>query len=43
MNARAGSVARYIVDRPEDGVFRVHRDVFRDPELFDFEMRYIFE
>jgi len=43
MNARVDSVARYVDDRPEDGVFRVHRDVFRDPELFDLEIRHIFE
>src|SRR3954469_12220376 len=30
-------------DRPADGVFRVHRDVYADQELFDLEMKYIFE
>jgi len=30
-------------DRPEEGVFRVHRAVFSDPELFELEQRYIFE
>ena len=30
-------------DRPEQGVFRVHRKVFSDPELFELEQRYIFE
>lgn len=39
----AAEVARLIDDRPEDGVFRVHRDVFRDERLFEFEMKYIFE
>ncbi len=29
--------------RPEDGVVRVNRKVFTDEELFDLEMRYIFE
>lgn len=43
MNVRIDSVSRYIDDRPQDGVFRVHRDVFRDPELFDLEIRHIFE
>src|SRR3989338_4809910 len=33
----------YIDDRPEQGVFRVHRAVFSDPELFELEQRYIFE
>jgi benzoate/toluate 1,2-dioxygenase subunit alpha len=32
-----------IDDRPEDGVFRVHRDVFLRPDLFDLEMRLLFE
>ena len=30
-------------DRPEDGVFRVHRDVFADPELHELERKFIFE
>jgi benzoate/toluate 1,2-dioxygenase alpha subunit len=30
-------------DRPQDGVFRVNRALFRDPELFDLEMRHVFE
>lgn len=30
-------------DRPEDGVFRVHKDAFRSQEVFDLEMRRIFE
>lgn len=29
--------------RPEEGVVRVNRKVFTDQELFDLEMRYIFE
>lgn len=33
----------YIDDRPEQGAFRVHRDVFADPELFELEQKYIFE
>jgi benzoate/toluate 1,2-dioxygenase alpha subunit len=32
-----------IVDDPQGKNFRVHRDVFRDPEVFDWEMRHIFE
>ncbi len=35
-------MARFIDDRPADGVFRVHRDVFADPELFELEQTYIF-
>jgi len=30
-------------DRPQDGVFRVNRAMFRDPELFDLEMKHVFE
>lgn len=33
----------YLDDRPADGVFRIHRDVFSDPELFELEQRCIFE
>lgn len=32
-----------IDDRPQDGVFRVNRALFRDPLLFDLEMKHIFE
>ncbi|RIV82242.1 ribosomal subunit interface protein [Aurantiacibacter xanthus] len=32
-----------IDDRPEDGVFRINRAMFRDEELFNLEMRHIFE
>lgn len=29
--------------RPEDGVFRIDRSMFTEPELFDLEMEHIFE
>jgi len=32
-----------IDDRPEDGVFRVNRTLFRDPDLFALEMKHVFE
>ncbi len=32
-----------IDDRPREGVFRVHRALFDDPDLFDFEIRHLFE
>jgi benzoate/toluate 1,2-dioxygenase alpha subunit len=32
-----------IDDRPADGVFRVHRDVFTDEQIFVLEQQYIFE
>ena len=34
---------KYIDDRPADGVFRVHKDVYSDAALFELEMKYIFE
>ncbi len=33
----------YIDDRVDEGVFRVHKDVFCDPQVFEMEMKYIFE
>lgn len=33
----------YIDDRPGDGVFRVHREVYTDAAIFELEMKYIFE
>lgn len=30
-------------DRPEEGVVRVNRNIFTDQQIFDFEMRHIFE
>lgn len=35
--------SRYVDARPKDGVLRMHLDLFRDPELFELEMRYIYE
>ncbi len=32
-----------IDDRPQDGVFRVHADIFRRPEICDLEIKHIFE
>lgn len=37
------AIHELIDDRPGDGVFRVHRDVFRDPALFEREMQVFFE
>src|SRR3712207_4224899 len=28
---------------PQKGVYRVARDIFTDPEIFELEMKYIFE
>src|SRR4029077_2655727 len=36
-------ISLYVDDRPADGVFRVHRDVYSDPELFELEQKFIFE
>jgi benzoate/toluate 1,2-dioxygenase subunit alpha len=33
----------YIHDQPERGEFTVDRSIFTDPDIFDLEMRYIFE
>ncbi|MEL0083499.1 MAG: Rieske 2Fe-2S domain-containing protein [Gammaproteobacteria bacterium] len=34
---------QYVDERMDEGVFRVHLDTFRDPELFELEMEYIWE
>ena len=34
---------QYVDDRPAEGIFRVHRDVYADKELFELENKYIFE
>ncbi len=34
---------RYVIDDPARGVFQVHRDIFHDPEIFELEMKAIFE
>src|SRR4051812_43389053 len=39
----AASLDRLIDDRTGEGWFSVHRDAFRDPEVFELEMRHIFE
>src|SRR5262249_28067038 len=36
-------ISLYVDDRPAEGVFRVHRDVYSDPELFELEQKFIFE
>jgi phenylpropionate dioxygenase-like ring-hydroxylating dioxygenase large terminal subunit len=33
----------YVDDRPAEGVFRVHRDVYSDRELFELEQKFVFE
>ena len=37
------NLKRTIDDRSDAGVFRVHKDVFCDRDVFDMEMKYIFE
>jgi hypothetical protein len=32
-----------VEDDPANGVYRVSRDIFTDPEIFELEMRHIFE
>lgn len=36
-------IDRYVIDRVAQGEFSVHRDVFRDPALFELEVKHIFE
>ena len=36
-------IDRLIVDNVEQGEFWVHRDLYRDPAVFELEMKYIFE
>ena len=36
------NVSGLIDHRPEDGVFRIHRDAYRDPAVFALEMAHIF-
>jgi len=40
---QADELSALVDDRPGEGVFRVNRRVFTDPDLFDLEMRRIFE
>jgi benzoate/toluate 1,2-dioxygenase subunit alpha len=37
------NIRHYVDDRPSEGIFRVHRDAFTDPRIFEMEMKYIFE
>jgi benzoate/toluate 1,2-dioxygenase subunit alpha len=32
-----------VQDRPEEGIFRARRDMFTDAELFELEMKHIWE
>lgn len=43
MTSTNRNIGGIIDDRPLDGVFRVHRDAFTDPEVFELEMKHIFE
>ncbi|RSZ63118.1 benzoate 1,2-dioxygenase large subunit [Corynebacterium hylobatis] len=36
-------LSRALENRPEEGIVRVNREVFTDQEIFDLEMKYIFE
>ena len=40
---QAADLRKLVVDDVPHGQFAVHRDVYRDPEIFELEMRYIFE
>lgn len=43
MQMTAFDATRYVQDLADRGEFRVHRDIFRDPEIFELEMAHIFE
>ena len=36
-------ISAMIDERPDTGLYRVRRTMFTDPEIFDFEMKHIFE
>src|SRR3954464_11240816 len=36
-------IGLYVDDRPSEGIFRLHRDLFADPGLFELEMKHLFE
>ena len=39
----ARQLAESVQEDPAKGIFRCRRDVFTDPDLFELEMKYIFE
>jgi benzoate/toluate 1,2-dioxygenase alpha subunit len=40
---KLNDIGFYVDDRPGEGVFRVHHDVYTDPALFELEQQFIFE
>lgn len=42
-NFKVGDLDRLIASDPDTGEYLVHRDFFRNEEIFELEMRYIFE
>lgn len=40
---KLGDIGQLIIDNVEQGEFSVHRDLYRDPVIFEMEMKYIFE
>ena len=32
----------YVDDRPQEGIFRVHKNVYADPQVFELEIEHIF-
>lgn len=43
MNIKANDLEGLIDERPEKGLFRIHRRMFTDEAIFELEMKYIFE
>ena len=38
-----GKFSDYLDERPDDGIYRLDRRVFTDPEIFELEMKLVFE
>ncbi|MCU0906508.1 MAG: benzoate 1,2-dioxygenase large subunit, partial [Rhodobacteraceae bacterium] len=43
LDAIEGRLDGIVQDDPENGIFRARRDMFTDAELFELEMKHIFE
>ena len=39
----SNDLSQLLIDRPQDGLFEVNRRLFTDAELFELEMKHIFE
>ena len=39
----ASDIDRMVIDKVDDGIFKVHADVYRSEEIFELDMKHIFE